>query len=155
MAKYKWCQLPAKLESLNDFCDFVLQHAEQYIGSQRTLFGIKLALEEILVNIISYAYEGNPDGLVKVGCVVWRNQFRIRVVDNGRVFNPLEWEDPDLFAELEEREIGGLGIFLTKCVTDEINYCRKKNQNILTLSYLLDKHAVEEDFSHHDEKMVS
>lgn len=95
---------------------------------------IELAVEEIFVNIAHYAYEGN-DGQVKVTTKVLENPKRlcIEFIDDGIQFNPLEKPDPDISLKAEDREIGGLGIFLTKKFMDKIEYRYENGNNILTI----------------------
>lgn len=90
-----------------------------------------VAVEEIFVNIASYAYP-QLNGEVKINLEVSNNQVMISFVDNGIPFNPLEKEDPDTNAAVEDRQIGGLGIYMVKKSMDGIEYERKDNNNILT-----------------------
>ena len=140
MRKYQWLQLPAQVDSLNEFRSFVLQLAKQHIKSRKVLYAVKLALEEILANVISYAYEEEESGVIDVGCsCITDNKFSIKVRDQGRLFNPLKLPDPNIALEAEDRPIGGLGVFLARSVTDEMRYHRVHDQNVLTMSYRLKK----------------
>ncbi|MCR5496137.1 MAG: ATP-binding protein [Treponema sp.] len=95
---------------------------------------IELAVEEIFVNIAHYAYEGK-NGQVKVTTKVLENPKRlcIEFIDDGIQFNPLEKPDPNISLKAEDREIGGLGIFLTKKFMDKIEYRYENGNNILTI----------------------
>lgn len=95
---------------------------------------IELAVEEIFVNIAHYAY-GGKNGQVKVTTKVQENPKRlcIEFIDGGIQFNPLEKPDPDISLKAEDREIGGLGIFLTKKFMDKIEYRYENGNNILTI----------------------
>lgn len=95
---------------------------------------IELAVEEIFVNIAHYAYEGK-NGQVKVRTKVLENPKRlcIEFIDGGIQFNPLEKPDPNISLKAEDREIGGLGIFLTKKFMDKIEYRYENGNNILTI----------------------
>ncbi|MBO4289809.1 MAG: anti-sigma factor antagonist [Lachnospiraceae bacterium] len=95
---------------------------------------IALAVEEIFVNIASYAYA--PDkGKATVRVEVSGEPVKVIItfIDKGTPYDPLAKQDPDVTAKAEERQIGGLGIFLTKQVMDDVVYEYKDNQNILTL----------------------
>ena len=125
MRKYQWLQLPAQVDSLNEFRSFVLQQAKQYIKSRKVLYAVKLALEEILVNVISYAYDEEEPGVIDVGCAcITDSKFSIKVRDQGKLFNPLKLADPNIALGVEDRPIGGLGVFLARSVTDEMRYRR-------------------------------
>ena len=95
---------------------------------------IELAIEEIFANIANYAYKD------KTGKCTLKIQYEDKrkvdfiFEDSGVPFNPLEKEEPDISKPLEEREIGGLGIFLTKKTMDDIQYKYENNKNILTIT---------------------
>ena len=93
---------------------------------------IDLAVEEIFVNIAHYAY--NPTvGEAWISASFDEGVLTVAFKDNGKEFNPIAKEDPDITLSAEEREIGGLGIFLTKKFMDSVNYEYKNNQNVLTI----------------------
>jgi len=96
---------------------------------------IELSLEEILVNVISYAYPSNQKGDIEIRCS-WDTQqgLVIGVTDSGVAFDPLAEPDPDTTLPLDELGIGGLGIFLTKKMMDKVTYERSHGKNILTMS---------------------
>ena len=122
----------AKTENLELINDFL---AENLIGCPlKLLMQTQLAVEEIFVNIAHYAYK-DKTGEVNVLCELdkEKNLFTIIFEDTGIPFDPLKREDPDVTATAEERNIGGLGIFLTKKLMDEVSYENKDGKNILTL----------------------
>lgn len=95
---------------------------------------VLISVEEIYVNIAHYAYEGKP-GEATVQMEVTQNPKVCRVVlkDRGIPYNPLEKEDPDVSLSAEEREIGGLGIFMVKQYMDRVEYRYENGYNILTI----------------------
>ena len=96
---------------------------------------IRLALEEALVNIFSYAY---PDqaGSVEVCCKKEKDtQLIIEVIDNGIAFDPQTVEDSKLSDDIMERKVGGLGILLIRDTADKICHRREGDRNILTLVF--------------------
>ena len=93
---------------------------------------IDLAVEEIFVNIAHYAYA--PDtGNVTISCKIEDGTMTVVFSDSGKKFDPLDRDDPDTSIPLEERNIGGLGIFLTKQFMDSVSYEYAENQNKLTI----------------------
>ena len=95
---------------------------------------IELAVEEIFVNIANYAYA--PEiGRATVRVSVSDDPLTVTItfIDCGVPYDPLKRSDPDVTLSAEEREIGGLGIFMTKKVMDEVAYEYKDGQNVLTL----------------------
>ena len=93
---------------------------------------IEIAVDEIVSNIVYYAYEGKQ-GTANVKIDTDDKGIIITITDSGIEYNPLEKEDPDITLSAEERGIGGYGIYIVKKVMDEITYERKDGKNILTL----------------------
>lgn len=128
-------------ENLEAVNDFIHEQIKPFSCQSQTLFQIDLAVEEIFVNISHYAY--SPDkGTVQIDCSVEKTadapaKLTVSFTDRGKAFNPLAKPDPDITLSVEEREIGGLGIFLTKKYMDSVLYEHKDNQNILTFTKII------------------
>ena len=127
-------EIDAKVENLQEVTDFVEANLEKADCPMKTQMQIVVAVEEIFVNIASYAYEG------KVGraCVVFEyfengNYVDITFEDTGIPYNPLEKEDPDITLSAEQRAIGGLGIYMVKKSMDDMRYRYEDGKNILTI----------------------
>ncbi len=117
------------LLAVNDFIHSMLpQNFDELVLNQ-----IDLAVEEIFVNIAHYS--GSEEAVIN--CSFENNQLEICFSDNGVPFNPLAKPDPDLTLNAEEREIGGLGIFLTKKFMDSVAYEYKDGMNNLRIVKLL------------------
>lgn len=113
--------------------DAILQ-TKEVASCTKELYAIHLVCEELVVNIVSYAYPGRTDGYLKVEIDREENGFLVlRFIDGGIPFNPLEREMPDTSLALEDRPIGGLGIFLTTQMMDSVAYERVGNENVLTI----------------------
>ena len=99
---------------------------------------ITLALEEMISNIIYYAYE-DSDGehKIKIGLSIQDRQLRLKIEDDGKPFNPLQNPVPDVQKPLEERKIGGLGIYITRKLMDGLEYQRINDHNILIINVSL------------------
>ncbi len=126
--------VPAKTEYLDEINAFVGEELEQYDCPMGIQMQIELAIEEIFVNIASYAYKP-IDGEAEIRCEVLRDPLRvvIQFLDNGKPYDPLAKEDADTSVEaLEERE-GGLGILLVKKTMDDVKYAYANGKNILTI----------------------
>lgn len=97
-------------------------------------FKIRLSIEETVENIVNYAYQDEV-GWMEVGTELDPQGVVLTVTlkDAGKPFNPLELKDPDIHASVEDRPIGGLGIFLCKQLMDQINYRYEDGCNILTM----------------------
>ena len=126
--------IEAVIDNLSRVMDFVDSKLETIDCPVKAKMQIDVAVEEIFVNIAKYAYhpdKGNATVRVEVSdapvCVT------ITFVDHGVPYDPLAREDPDVTRSAEDREIGGLGIFMTKQIMDDVTYEYKDGQNILTL----------------------
>ena len=124
--------IEAVAENLQTVMDFTTDTLSDKNCSPKTLYQLELVLEEIFINIVSYAYEGD-DRPVVLSVHLEEDPAAIVVTfrDKGAPYNPLERSDPDLSAKLEKREIGGLGIFLVKKNVDEIWYEHINDENVL------------------------
>lgn len=94
---------------------------------------LELVLEEVLVNIISYAYAEEGAGVISVSAAVDDESVTLEFRDSGVAFNPLERAEPDLDADIDDRPIGGLGIFLVKELSSSVVYERRGDENVLTV----------------------
>ena len=131
-------ELDATAENLQKALDFVDSRLGTVEHSPKTQMQIDVAVEEIFVNIANYAY-GQNTGSVKIRVEISGEPAAayITFTDRGIPYDPLKKEDPDVTLSAEEREVGGLGIFMTKKITDDVSYEYKNGQNILTLKKIL------------------
>ena len=114
--------------------EFVEEQLAQFDCPPKALYQIQVAIEEILVNIVSYAQLAEDDG-IEIRCEVLDGPLRVvlQFLDAGVPFDPLAREDPDISPDaLEERE-GGLGIFLVKQMMDEVTYAYEDGKNTLMI----------------------
>ena len=130
--------VPAEMSKLDDVIEFVDNSLEGHEYSDKTLMEIEIAVEEIFVNIASYAYPPGT-GVVSVETDISGKPEKLiaRFVDNGIKYDPLEKEDPDVGLSVEDTSIGGLGIFITKESMDDVVYEYKENKNILIITKVL------------------
>ena len=126
--------IEAKVENLDDVTAFIDAELEAHDCPMKTQMRIDVAVEELFVNIAHYAYE--PE----VGMAEIRIDFNndpdaavITFIDSGVPYDPLAKEDPDVTLSLDQRKIGGLGIFMVKKSMDDMQYEYKDGHNILTI----------------------
>lgn len=117
---------------------FVEQISEEYGLDMAFSFQLHLSLDEAVSNVVNYAYGEQKDMPIMIEAqemtVGDRRQLLLRLIDNGMEFNPLaEAPEVDVTLSAEERQVGGLGIFLIRQVMDEVSYERKSGQNQLTM----------------------
>ena len=134
-APMKEQSFPAKTESLPDVLGYVEQMLESFECPMKTQMAICVAIEEVFVNVAHYAY-GDGEGDMDLG-IGFREDSRtitFRMKDKGIPFDPLQKPDPDITLSAEERDIGGLGIFIAKKTMDSIAYAYENGENILTMT---------------------
>ena len=128
-------RLPATLENLGKFLNFISRLAEQNGFSVSVVREIELAAEEALINIIHYAYPERA-GEVEISCRKDDDSRLImEIVDNGIPFDPLSLSEPDLTANASDRKIGGLGVIFIREMADGVLYRRDGDTNVLTLMF--------------------
>lgn len=125
--------LENKTENLNSLLLKIEEQLEDKRISIKSKLQLELIIEELFVNICSYAYK--DEGEIKIQYELLEEPLRINVkfIDNGVEFNPLETESPDLTLSAELRDIGGLGLTIVRKNVDKIDYEYENNQNILTI----------------------
>lgn len=127
-------QFIAKFEYLDEIRDFVGKIAREGGFSDKDIYNIQLATDEAASNIIEHAYEGVSNGVLDLSCGMAGDGITIILTDYGESFDPSVVPMPNLKADLSERKIGGLGIFLMRKLMDEVHYEPRKNKsNILTM----------------------
>jgi PAS domain S-box-containing protein len=100
---------------------------------------MSIVLDEMLNNIISYAYQGAVDNEIEVNFELSGKRLVTTIKDSGVPFNPFARETPDVSQSIEEREIGGLGIHMVRSLMDEFSYHRQINKNVITLVKLIEE----------------
>lgn len=123
-----------ELEQLTRLYEFLNQQATAYGWEEQLLMQIKLAVEEVVTNVILYAYPGKKDQDIRIDMSLENGLLTIVITDNGIAFNPLEREEPDISLPMEERPIGGLGIYLVKQLMTNVTYTRSSGKNTLTMT---------------------
>ena len=126
--------LDAELGNLDEVLAFVDSCLEELECPMKAQMQIDVAVEEIFVNIASYAYEQQP-GSATIRMEVGQDPKSVAItfLDRGIPYNPVEKEDPDVSLPIEKRRIGGLGIYMVKKSMDEMLYERRDGYNILTI----------------------
>ena len=119
-------------ENLNEVLGFVDKMLEENECSMKAQMQIDVAVEEMFINIAHYAYAPN-EGDAEIICEVEDGIASVTLKDSGTPYDPLKKPDPDVTLSAEERQIGGLGIFMVKKSMDEVFYEYKDGQNIFTM----------------------
>lgn len=130
------------IEAKKTNLDAVLSFIDEQLGeaecSKKTRMTIDVAVEELFVNISSYAYDPKiGTAVVQVSVHNVPLSVEITFIDNGKPYDPLAKPDPDVTLDAEHRQIGGLGIFMVKKSMDDVQYEYKDGRNILTIKKVL------------------
>ncbi len=124
----------AKVEELDNVIAYIEGELEKLNAPTKVIMQMAVAVEEIFVNIAHYAYaEDNIGGPAEVSVISHDNMIDVIFEDEGVEFDPLAKADPDVSLEADDRQIGGLGIFMVKKSMDSVEYRRDGGKNILTI----------------------
>jgi anti-sigma regulatory factor (Ser/Thr protein kinase) len=124
----------AKFENLDEIREFVGDEARRVGFSNKDIYAIQLATDEASSNIIEHAYAGITDGKLQIELTLTEDEFKIVLRDHGKTFDPDSVPEPNVKADLSERKIGGLGMYLMRKLMDEVSYeSSPETGNILTM----------------------
>lgn len=132
MAKEQVLRVPAKIEGMDEILDFVSSLLDAHGCSAQARTQLRMAMEELYVNVAHYAYPSG-DGWVEIRGSVEDGVATFQLIDGGTPFDPLAKPDPNILLSGEERDIGGLGIYMVKTMVDEVEYVYCDGCNQLTL----------------------
>ncbi|MDD4771829.1 MAG: ATP-binding protein [Bacteroidales bacterium] len=134
---YKQLTIRNAVDELNRVVVFLEQLEEECQLPAGCMLPINLVLEEALSNVIFYAYEEGSSQEIHINVEYVAPRLVITIKDTGKPFDPTQKEDPNLNLPVEERPIGGLGIFLMRKIMDEISYERLGKENILRMTKIM------------------
>ena len=134
----KTLEIAAQKENLDKVFAFVTESLSLLSCPKKEFMQIKMVLEELFINIASYAY-GENGGNVAINFLLYpeENKACITITDSGMPFDPTRKPEVDINASLEDRPVGGLGIHLVRQLMDSVSYRREDGKNILTLIKML------------------
>ena len=130
MNKSTW---PATLESVRQLRKYVQAETLKYGIDEKSARQLALAVEEVTANIVHYAYGKPADGKIDITIQGKPSRITLQIIDQGKPFNPVQAQPPDIQVGVEERRIGGLGLLLVRNIADDIVYDRKMGRNHLTI----------------------
>jgi anti-sigma regulatory factor (Ser/Thr protein kinase) len=126
--------IDATVENITIVTDFVDEQLEQYNCPMKAQMQINIAIDELFGNIAHYAYDPNVGpATVKVEVIDEPMAVVITFIDSGVPYDPLAKADPDITLSADERDFGGLGIYMVKKSMDDITYEYKEGKNILRI----------------------
>ena len=130
--------VPARIDRLEAVLEFIVLELEAHNCPPKARARLAIATEEIFVNIARYAYAPHEgEATIEIDVSGDPPVAVLRFLDRGTPFNPLEKKDPDVTLSAEDREAGGLGVFMAKKIADTIHYAHEADHNVLTLTKAL------------------
>ena len=132
-------ELVADIKKICAVLQFIKEDMLQLKIDEHTQFNVAMVAEEIFSNIALYAYQEKTAESVVITTELIDDYYSITFSDHGKAYNPLTQAEPDLSVDLNRRPIGGLGVFLSKKLSDDIIYKRNGQQNILCVKFKLTK----------------
>jgi anti-sigma regulatory factor (Ser/Thr protein kinase) len=124
----------ASFDNLDEIREFVGEAARRGGFSDKEIYSIQLAADEASSNIIEHAYAGVGNGKIEIDCSISETELKIVMRDHGRSFDPSTVPEPNVKADLSERKIGGLGMYLMRKLMDEVSYKSSADAgNVLTM----------------------
>ena len=125
-------EIPAELEQIQKVSEKIEQCMKTHGWGEDAVLDVQLAVEEAVTNSILHGYDGTS-GTIAIRIETTPHYITVEIADDAPAFDPLSVPDPDVNTDLEDRQIGGLGIFLIRRVMDEVSYRYEKNKNILVM----------------------
>lgn len=124
-----------QLDEINNIFDVITMLATKWKFSTKLTGHVNLAIEEVVSNIINYAYNDGLEHEISIQIKKGETALYIVITDDGKFFNIIDSAvEVDLEAPIDERKVGGLGIYLTNAIIDHIEYQRIENKNVVTLT---------------------
>lgn len=131
--KYQFkLDIEAKSENLEVIWDFITDSMKKFGLNDRKIFDIQMAVDEACTNIIEHGYREETNN-IRIICIKKDKKIMVIIKDKGKPFDPASVQPPNLNTSLEEREMGGLGIYFMKKLMDEVIYESKDGENVLTM----------------------
>jgi anti-sigma regulatory factor (Ser/Thr protein kinase) len=140
MASYHTFTIKNTFPELELLCAEINDIAKDSRFSEQLIFSLNVCLEEMLTNIIKYGYDDKDLHDIEVRLEIANKIITLTIIDDGHAFNPLEADTPDMKSDVQHRQLGGIGIFLTCKMANKVTYERKEDKNFLQI--MLTPHVV-------------
>jgi serine/threonine-protein kinase RsbW len=126
-------RLKNRLSELERLDGFLADFGNAHRLPAKAVFELKLALDELVTNVISYGYDDSADHEIELRLYRTGGELTAELEDDGKPFDPLSAPTPDVTQAIDERPIGGLGIYLARQATDALEYRRRDGRNLLVM----------------------
>lgn len=123
--------LDASIDAVMSLQPHIEAFCEAHGLSSRTSYTLQLVLEELLTNVVNHGYKGTVDAPIVLKLSHEGEMVVGEIIDSGSAFDPTDQPEPDIDAPMEDRRIGGLGVFLSKTMTHDLSYARVDGRNVV------------------------
>ena len=134
MSTNKTVQITNQRDQVDTVRKFFDDYSKENKLNEKTVHDIQMALDELLTNIVNYGYEDSDEHKIDVRFGINDDAVRVEIIDDSKPYNILEQENPDISLSVEDKPIGGLGIFLIKKLMSNVDYYTKEGKNHLVMT---------------------
>ncbi len=134
MSTNKTVQITNQRDQVDTVRKFFDDYSKENKLTEKTVHDIQMALDELLTNIVNYGYEDSDEHKIDVRFGINDDAVRVEIIDDSKPYNILEQENPDISLSVEDKPIGGLGIFLIKKLMSNVDYYTKEGKNHLVMT---------------------
>ena len=134
MSTNKTVRITNQRDQVDTVRKFFDDYSKENKLTEKTVHDIQMALDELLTNIVNYGYEDSDEHKIDVRFGINDDAVRVEIIDDSKPYNILEQENPDISLSVEDKPIGGLGIFLIKKLMSNVDYYTKEGKNHLVMT---------------------
>ena len=134
MSTNKTVRITNQRDQVDTVRKFFDDYSKENKLTEKTVHDIQMALDELLTNIVNYGYEDSDEHKIDVRFGINDDAVRVEIIDDSKPYNILEKENPDISLSVEDKPIGGLGIFLIKKLMSNVDYYTKEGKNHLVMT---------------------
>jgi len=133
MSTHKTVRITNQRDQIDTVRKFFDDYSKDNKLTEKTVHDIQMALDELLTNIVNYGYEDTDEHQIDIHFGVNDDAVKVEIVDDSKPYNILEKDNPDISLSVEDKPIGGLGIFLIKKLMSNVDYYTEEGKNHLVM----------------------
>ena len=134
MSTHKTVRITNQRDQIDTVRKFFDDYSKENKLTEKTVHDIQMALDELLTNIVNYGYEDTDEHQIDIHFGVNDDAVKVEIVDDSKPYNILEKDNPDISLSMEDKPIGGLGIFLIKKLMAHVDYYTEEGKNHLVMT---------------------
>lgn len=133
MSTHKTVRITNQRDQIDTVRKFFDDYSKENKLTEKTVHDIQMALDELLTNIVNYGYEDTDEHQIDIHFGVNDDAVKVEIIDDSKPYNILEKDNPDISLSMEDKPIGGLGIFLIKKLMSNVDYYTEEGKNHLVM----------------------